>query len=74
MAKEETKKFDPNEIERKAEVYEKMSKEDSSSTWKKYHEGKAKQLRRLLTTLERLGWYKKTTKGWEKRSVNTDRR
>jgi len=74
MTKEMIKKVDPEEIERKAAIYEEWSRRDSSMTWKKYHAAQARKLRGMLTTMERLGWCKKTAKGWEKRSDIIERR
>ena len=74
MVQETIKELDPEEIERKAAVYEEWSRRDSSLTWKKYHAAQARKLRGMLATMERLGWYKKTANGWEKRSGIIERR
>ena len=57
-----TRPFNIQELEDKAEIYERWARTDKSPAWKAIHATKARRIRSLLHHLERIGWTKRSTK------------
>lgn len=54
MEKKNWRPFDRDKLEREAAIYEKWAKEESNAEWRKYHEAKAKKIRRILAVTDRM--------------------
>ena len=49
------------ELEDKADVYERWARTDKSPAWKAIHATKARRIRKVLHHLERIGWIKRNS-------------
>ena len=49
------------ELEDKADVYERWARMDKSPAWKAIHATKARRIRKVLHHLERIGWIKRNS-------------
>ena len=56
-----TRPFNIQELEDKAEVYERWARTDTNPAWKAIHATKARRIRKVLNHLERIGWMKRNS-------------